>query len=62
MNTHKHTLRIRLASLALVAFDAWLLVNFPSLVTAFLIWIPVSMALILATCPCPSRFREGGIR
>jgi hypothetical protein len=57
MNTRKHTALIRLASLALVAFDAWLLTRFPSLETAIAIWLPFSMALVLAITPTPSRFR-----
>ena len=57
MNTRKHTLAIRLACLALVAIDAWLLSVYPSLETALLLWFPVSMAFVLATCPSPSRFR-----
>ncbi len=57
-NTRKNTRAIRAASFALVAFDAWLLTRYPSMVTAFLIWFPASMALILATCPSPSRFKS----
>jgi len=56
-NTHKHTLRIRCASLALVTFDCWLLSRYPSLETALMIWLPFSMALVLAIAPVPSRFR-----
>ena len=57
MNTHKHTLLIRAASLALVALDAWLLTRFPSLETALALWLPFSVALVVAIAPCPSRFK-----
>jgi hypothetical protein len=57
MNTRKHTTRIRLASMALVAFDCYLVSRFPSLETALAIWLPFSMALVLAIVPTPSRFR-----
>jgi hypothetical protein len=57
MNTRKHTTRIRLASLALAAFDCWLLSRYPSLETALAIWLPFSMALVLAIASIPSRFK-----
>ena len=57
MNTRKHTLAIRAASLALVAGDCWLLTCYPTPATAVLLWAMASMALVVAIAPCPSRFR-----
>ena len=57
MNTRKHTALIRAASLALVALDCWLLTVYPSLETALALWLPFSVALVVAIAPCPSRFR-----
>ena len=57
MNTRKHTLAIRCACLALVTFDCWLLTKFPSLETAIALWLPFSVALVVAITPTPSRFR-----
>ena len=57
MNTRKHTLAIRLACLALVAFDAWMLTCYPTPATAVLLWAMASMALLVAIAPCPSRFK-----
>jgi hypothetical protein len=56
MNTRKNTLRIRLASLALFAFDVWLPSQFPSALTALLCWLLASMALVLVVAPNKSRF------
>ena len=56
MNTRKHTLAIRAASLALFALDCFLFAAFPSLETAFLCWLLGSMALVLAIAPEKSRF------
>ena len=47
MNTHKHTLAIRLACLALVAGDAYILTCYPSLETALALCFPMSIALSL---------------
>jgi len=58
MNTHKHTLIIRLACLALAACDAWLLTRFPSVGMAFLVWLLASFALVIAIAPVKSRFTE----
>jgi hypothetical protein len=57
MNTRKHTALIKLASLALVAADAYMLACYPSLETALALWFPMSIAFVLAYTPCPSRFR-----
>ena len=58
MNTHKNTLLIRLASVALVAFDAWLPSQFPAcLPLAMLVfWTLGSLALVLCVVPTKSRF------
>ena len=56
MNTRKHTLAYRLASLALFALDCFLFAAFPSLETAFLCWMLGSMALVLVIAPEKSRF------
>jgi hypothetical protein len=56
MNTRKHTLAIRTACLALVAIDAYTLTCYPSLETALALWLPMSIAFVLAHTPCPSRF------
>jgi hypothetical protein len=57
MNTRKHTLAIKLACLALVAGDAYILTCYPSLEIALALWFPMSIAFVLAYTPCPSRFR-----
>lgn len=57
MNTRKHTLAIRLACLSLAAMDCYLVSRFPSLETALAIWLPFSMAIVLAIAPVPSRFK-----
>lgn len=58
MNTHKHTLAIRLASLALVALDCWLPSQFPAcLPLAMLVcWLLGSLAFVLCVVPSKSRF------
>jgi hypothetical protein len=56
MNTRKHSAFIRLASLALVGVDAWLLARFPSVAVAFLVWLLGSFALVVAIAPVKSRF------
>ena len=58
MNTHKHTLLIRVAALALVAFDVWLPSQFPAcLPLAMLVcWLLGSLALVLCVVPTKSRF------
>jgi hypothetical protein len=56
MNTRKHTALIRLACLALVAFDVWLLTVFPTGETALAIALPLSGALSTALAPVHSRF------
>lgn len=56
MNTRKHTALIRLACLALVAFDAWLLTAYPDGETALAIVAPLSGALAAAVTPVTSRF------
>lgn len=58
MNTRKHTLLIRAASLALFALDCWLPCQAPSCAPfAMLVcWLLGSMALALAIAPNKSRF------
>lgn len=58
MNTQKHTLAIRLASLALVALDLWLPSQFPSCpaLAMLVCWLLASFALAIAVSPSPSRF------
>jgi hypothetical protein len=56
MNTRKHTLSIRLACLALAAFDYWLLSVYPTGETALAIALPLSGALSTALAPIYSRF------
>jgi hypothetical protein len=56
MNTHKHTALIRLACLALVALDCWLLTVFPTGETALAIALPFAGALATAIAPVYSRF------
>jgi hypothetical protein len=56
MNTRKHTALIRLACLALVAFDCWLLSVYPTGETALAICVPFSGALATAIAPVYSRF------
>jgi hypothetical protein len=57
MNIRKHTALIRLASIALMAGDAYILTCYPSLETALALWIPMAVAFVLACTPCPSRFK-----
>ena len=56
MNTRKHTLAIRSASLALVAIDCVLLAAYPSPCVAVLVWLLASLALVVAIAPNKSRF------
>jgi hypothetical protein len=58
MNSRKHTLAIRLACLALVAFDVWLLTVYPIGETALAIVVPFSGALATAIAPICSRFQS----
>jgi hypothetical protein len=55
-NSHKHTALIRLACIALVAFDCWLVSVFPTGETALAIALPLSGALATAIAPVYSRF------
>lgn len=58
MNTQKHTLAIRAASLALVALDCWLPSQFPACFPAAMLvfWTLGSLALVLCVVPTKSRF------
>ena len=58
MNTHKNTLAIRAAALALVAFDVWLPSQFPACLPAAMLvcWLLGSLALVLCVVPSRSRF------
>jgi hypothetical protein len=57
MNTRKHTALIRLACLALAAFDCWLLSVYPDGETALAIALPFAGALATAIAPVCSRFQ-----
>jgi hypothetical protein len=56
MNTRKHTALIRLACLALAAFDVWLLTVYPDGETALALALPFSGALVTAMALVYSRF------
>ena len=58
MNTRKHTLLVRFASLALVAFDCFAASQFPDCfpVAMLVFWTLGSLALVLCVVPTKSRF------
>ena len=56
MNTLKHSLKIRLACLALVAIDCLTLALYPSPLSALLVWLCGSVALVVAIAPVRSKF------
>lgn len=58
MNTRKHTLAYRLASLALFALDCWFPAQFPLCLPQAMLtfWMLGSLAFVLCVVPSKSRF------
>jgi hypothetical protein len=55
-NTHKQTLRLRLACMALFAFDCLSLPLYPSAFSAVLLWLCATVALVVSIAPIKSKF------
>jgi len=55
-NTPKNTLRLRLACLALFAFDCLTLTLYPSAFSAVILWLCATVALVVAIAPIKSKF------